>query len=103
MSPVELGVRHTNSSSVINASMVLAAVRDRFPSWADQCKPYVNVLTLKAWNQRGYRVKIGEKGIRIVTMLPVWKEDQAKGEKIQIGSRPQTTYVFALPQVEKQN
>ena len=103
MSPVEFGVRHTNSSSVINATTVRAAVRDRFPAWTEQCQPYVNVLTLKAWNQRGYRVKKGEKGIRIVTMLPVWKDDQEKGQKIQIGTRPQTAYVFALPQVEKQN
>lgn len=103
MSSVEFGIPHKNFKSVINSTTVRAAVWDRFPAWADQCQPYVNVLTLKAWNQRGYRVKKGEKGIAIVTMVPVWKEDKEKGEKVQIGARPQTVYVFALPQVEKRN
>lgn len=103
MSPVELGVPYKDSTSDFNSKIVLDAVRQRFPDWADQCQPYVNVLTLKAWNQRGYRVKKGEKAIRVATLLPVWKDDPEKGEKIQVGTRPGKAFVFALPQVERKH
>jgi hypothetical protein len=98
---IPLGVPFKDSFSIVNTKKVLDAVSQRFPDWADQCEPYVNVLTLKAWNQRGYRVRKGEKAIRVATLLPVWKEDEKTGEKAQIGTRPGTAFVFALPQVEK--
>lgn len=101
MSTVQLGVPYKDSTSEINSKIVLEAVKQRFPEWVAQCTPYVNVLTLRAWNQRGYRVKKGEKAIRVSTLLPIWKEDPAKGEKVQVGTRPGKAYVFALPQVEK--
>ena len=68
---VQLGVPYKDSISIINSKFVRKAVKERFPEWADKCEPYVNVLTLKAWNERGYRVKKGEKSIRIFTMVPV--------------------------------
>ncbi len=100
---VELGVPYKDSVSAYNSKIVLEAVRQRFPEWANQCQPYVNVLTLNAWNRRGYRVRKGEKAIRVSTMLPVWKDDTEKGEKVQVGTRPGKAYVFALPQVEKKH
>src|SRR5712691_5358271 len=101
MPTIELGVPYKESASIRNAQLVRDAVRQRFPQWADQCEPYVNVLTLKAWNQRGYRVKKGEKAIRVGAIIPVWKEDKEKREKVQVGHRHGRAYVFALPQVEK--
>jgi hypothetical protein len=98
---IALGVPYKDSFSIGNAKRVLEAVRQRFPDWADQCEPYVNVLTLKAWNQRGYRVKRGEKAIRVAALIPVWKEDKQTGEKVQVGTRGGKACVFALPQVEK--
>ena len=68
---VALGVPDKDTVSAANSKIVLDAVRVRFPEWADPCQPYVNVLTLKAWNQRGYRVKKGEKAIRVFTDPPL--------------------------------
>ena len=100
MSTITLGVPYKDAYSVNNAKIVFNAVRQRFPISADQCEPYVNVLTLRAWNQRGYRVKKGEKAIRVMTMIPVMKKDEKTGEKIPVGTRLATAYVFALPQVD---
>ena len=97
---LSLGVPYKDSFSIHNSKIVLEEVKKRFPEWFDQCEPYVNVLTLRAWNLRGYRVKKGEKAIRVGTLVPVWKEDKDKGEKVQIGTLPGRAFVFALPQVE---
>jgi len=96
-----LGVPYKDSFSIQNAKKVLEAVQQRFPEWADHCEPYVNVLTLRAWNQRGYRVRKGEKAIRVAALIPVWKDDEKTGDKVQVGSRGGTAHVFALPQVEQ--
>ena len=98
---VALGIPYKEDASVQNSKIVLDAVKTRFPNWADQCKPYVNVLTLKAWNQRGYRVKKGEKAIRVFTKVPVTEKDATTGDEKVVGSRPARAFVFALPQVEK--
>lgn len=98
---IPLGTPYKDSFSASNTQAVLAEVRRRFPEWADQCEPYVNVLTLRAWNQRGYYVKKGEKSISVATRIPVWKEDEATGKKVQVGTRLSRAFVFALPQVER--
>jgi hypothetical protein len=98
---IPLGTPYKDSFSIHNAKRVLDAVHLRFPDFADRCEPYVNVLTLRAWNQRGYRVRKGEKAIRVATMIPVWKEDKDTGEKVQVGTRAAKAHVFALPQVDK--
>jgi len=98
---ITLGTPYKEDMSIKAAQAVLQAVRERFPEWADQCEPYVNVLTLRAWNERGYRVKKGEKAIRVAAAIPVWTEDKETGEKAQVGTRHGRAYVFALPQVEK--
>lgn len=98
---VALGVPYKDTINAANVKIVHAAVSARFPDWADQCRPYVNVLTLKAWNQRGYRVKKGEKAIRVFTKVPVTEKDATTGEEKVVGSRPAPAFVFALPQVEK--
>ena len=97
---VPLGVPYKESGSITNSKIVFDAVKERFPAWADQCQPYVNVLTMKAWNQRGYRIKKGEKAIKVFTQVPVIEKDDNGEEKIT-GVRPARAYVFALPQVEK--
>ena len=101
MSTIQLGVPYKDTFSTTNAQLVRDAVRQRFPAWADRCEPYINVLTLKAWNQRGYQVKKGEKAIRVFTKIPVTKTDEKTGEVKIVGSRPSSAFVFAFPQVEK--
>ena len=100
METVKLGTPYKKEFSENNIEIVKKAVAERFPDWADQCKPGVNVLTLKAWNQRGYRVKKGEKGIRLNGSADV-KEKDDNGEEKVVGSRFVRAYVFALPQVEE--
>ena len=80
MPTIQLGVPYKDSTSAANARVVHNAVRKRFPAWADQCQPYVNVLTLKAWNQRGCRVKKGEKAIRVFTKIPVTETDEKRAK-----------------------
>jgi hypothetical protein len=103
MSTIALGVPYKDTVSIFNSQLVRAAVQKRFPAWADQAEPYVNILTLKAWNQRGYRVKKGEKAIRVFTKIPVTEKDEKTGEEKIVGSRNARACVFALPQVEKRN
>lgn len=86
--------------SVYNTKLVLQAVAQRFPEWAAEARPYVNVLTLRAWNQRGYRVRKGEKAIKVMTKVPVTKRNE-KGEDEVVAQRRAVAYVFALPQVEQ--
>lgn len=94
---------YRDTCSIRNAHLVLQAVAERFPDFAPQCEPYVNVLTLREWNRRGYRVKKGERAIRVGTMIPVWKDDAGTDKKVQVGHRWHRAYVFALPQVEKKH
>lgn len=98
---IAFGVPYKDTVSAANAKIVRDAVTVRFPAWADQCQPYINVLTLKAWNQRGFRVKKGEKAIRVFTKVSVTEKDAATGEVKVVRYRPARTFVFALPQVEK--
>jgi len=103
MNTTSLGVPYKDSFSETNINIVKKTVEQRFPEWATECEPGVNVLTLREWNRRGYRVKKGERGIRLGAMIPVWKEDTEKGEKVQVGHRHGRAFVFALPQVEKKH
>ena len=100
ISKVQFGTPYKKEFSENNIEIVKKAVAERFPEWSDQCQPGVNVLTVKAWNARGYRIKKGEKGIRLNGSAPV-KEKDDKGEENVVGSRFVRAYVFALPQVEK--
>ena len=101
MSTVSLGTPYRADQSARNTQAVLQAVAKRFPEWSSQCAPYVNVLTLKAWNQRGFRVKKGEHSIRIPVIVPVFKEED--GKKVPVANRPSTACLFALPQVERKD
>jgi hypothetical protein len=79
-----------------NTQAVMQAVRERFPDWADQAEPYRNVLTFQEWKRRGFKVKRGEKSIRIPIMKEI-EEDDGKAKRLV----RRTACLFALPQVEK--
>lgn len=81
--------------SARNTQAVMNAVRQRFPEWADQALPYINVLTFRQWKKRGYRVRKGEKSIRI----PILSEIEDEDTKIKRRVR-RMACLFALPQVE---
>jgi hypothetical protein len=99
MTYIALGVPYKQEQSIHNAKIVLQAVQQRFPNWADKCVPYENVLPVRAWNDRGYRVKKGQKAIKVWTRIPQTKKNAAGQEEI-VGERHAVANVFALPQVE---
>ena len=99
--PVALGTPYRTEQSVKNTQAVLQAVWQRFPEWAQRCEPYVNVLTIRAWNVRGYRVKKGEHSIRVRVLIPAFTKDEKTGERVPAGTSVSTAHLFALPQVEK--
>lgn len=63
--------------------------------------PRVNVLTFHAWKAKSRHVKKGEKGVRIVTYIPLpEKEDKKTGKMVAGGSRPKAATVFHISQTE---
>jgi mannose-6-phosphate isomerase class I len=64
------------------------------------CEPYVDVFTLKRWNAQGFKVKKGEKSIRITTIVKKEVKDKKTGEK-ETKQFPKTAFVFCRCQVEK--
>ena len=95
---ITLGTPYKEDMSIKAAQAVLQAVRERFPEWADQCEPYVNVLTLRgiAWASHpasparaGWRVGLRPKPTRPGLRLRPgnarvgWRLDDAEG-----GERP---------------
>ena len=89
--------RDTDHQSQSNTQAVLKAVRQRFPAWADQCAPYVNVLTFAEWQRRGYRVRKGEKAIRV----PVLRRERRSDDDPPEGRLVRRwACLFAAPQVE---
>jgi len=85
--------------SIENAKLALAAVEARFPEFLPQAEPYVNILSFNEWLKRGFRVKKGEKAIRVAGARPIIEKDETGHEEF-LGMVPTTACVFALPQVE---
>jgi hypothetical protein len=93
---IPLGTPYKKDFSDNNIQIVKNAVAERFPDFAAECQPGINVLTLKAWNHRGFKVKKGEKAICL--SAPVTRKDDKGKEAVERFVR---AYVFALPQVEQ--
>jgi antirestriction protein ArdC len=62
------------------------------------CEPYRDVFTLRRWNALGYRVRRGEHGVKISTIVAHEVDD---GGEIKVVSRPWTSVVFCRCQVER--
>ena len=85
------------AQSELNAQAVRAAVRQRFPEWAHLCIPYRNVLTFQEWKRRGYRVRKGERSIRIPILREIEDESDPTAKRLV----RRTACLFAQPQVEQ--
>lgn len=71
-------------------------IRQRFGEEAATAyDPRRNCLTFRLWLKKGYRVKMGEKAIRSVTLL---ERKDAKGNVI--GRFPKSVFLFYQSQVE---
>jgi hypothetical protein len=65
---------------------------------ANSYDPYNNCLTLKQWNEHGYKVKKGEKALKSFVVL---EEKDNNGEVIR--RYPKTINLFYRNQVEKRD
>ena len=89
-----------DQQSITNAQLALTAVAARYPEFIPEAIPYVNILSYNEWLKRGYKVKKGEKAIRVAGARPILEKDE-QGKDEFLGMAPCTACVFALPQVEK--
>ena len=65
----------------------------------DQIRPRENVFTFHAWRAKGRTVKRGEKGVRVITWIPVKRKDKKTGEETE-GRIPRKAYVFHVSQTK---
>ncbi len=65
-----------------------------------EIRPRENVFTYRAWRALGRQVKRGERGVRVVTYIPVEeKRNATTGEIVRpAGKRPWTATVFHVSQ-----
>jgi len=63
--------------------------------------PSVNCFTFQGWNNRGYRVKKGEKAIKSITFVSMSKADPKDPGKVDSWQSPRTVNLFYHLQVEK--
>lgn len=63
----------------------------------DDIEPRVNILTYHAWRALGRVVKRGEKGVRVLTWVPMTKKN-SEGEAEPIGKKPRAATVFHISQ-----
>jgi hypothetical protein len=78
-----------------------------------EIKPRENVLTYHAWRALGRQVRKGEKGVKVVTMVPTWdKSEQPHNDadnslpdkdKKKGKMRPFTAVVFHFSQTDPMN
>ena len=62
-------------------------------------KPRENVFTFNAWKAVGRVVRKGEKGVPVLTWIPIQKLDEETGEVVS-SRRSKTTTVFHISQTE---
>ena len=63
--------------------------------------PEVNCFTFRGWQERGYKVKKGEKALRTCTFIRVQDKDIGKDGKPTFSSYPKSMCLFFIRQVEK--
>lgn len=95
---IELGTPYKQESDQSERSIqaVKNEVAKRFPDFLSQCRPYTNVLTFGQWKARGYKVKKGERSIRIPILSEIEDKEEPKSKRLV----RRTACLFAFPQVE---
>lgn len=86
--------RATQGASVANFPAIFEGFRAKGIAEAD-IMPRINVLTFHAWKAKGRSVKKGEKGVKVVTFVPVEDDDGNV-----VGTRSSTAVVFHVSQTE---
>jgi antirestriction protein ArdC len=65
-------------------------------------EPRVNVFTYNAWLALGRQVRKGEHGVKVVTFVPMSKEDPKEPGKVDKWRAPRTTTVFHISQTDSE-
>jgi hypothetical protein len=96
-------------SSVWHGSLYTASdvAHQIYARWGEEAvkayDPQVNCFTFNGWQERGYKVKKGEKALRSITFIGgIDKTPDANGkDKIFSRGYPKTVCLFYINQVEK--
>lgn len=102
--------RAEGSRSVANYAAILEAFMKRGIPEGDII-PRVNVLTYHAWRAKGRQVRRGEKGVPVVTWVPMRTKDETPAPATETEAqrearrnnrpmRPKTAYVFHVSQTD---
>jgi hypothetical protein len=98
---VEALARAQTSASLANYPAIFAGfIAKGIPE--AQIEPRVNVLTYNAWQAKDRQVRRGEKGVKVVTFVPVWASlrEGEREEDRRVLSLPRTTTVFHISQTD---
>ena len=87
--------RAQSGNSLTNFPAIFAGFGERGIPAAD-IQPRVNVLTYNAWRAKGRQVRRGEKGVKVITFVPVTDKDTGT----VTGKRPWTSTVFHVSQTD---
>lgn len=91
--------RAIGNSSARNYETIISGFVSRGIS-ADDITPRVNVFTYNAWKAQGRQVRKGERGIKILTWIPIpGKKDE--DDKVKIKVRPRAAVVFHVSQTDE--
>ena len=91
--------RATTSTSETNLPTIYQSFLDRGIPGAE-IRPRENVFTFNAWKALGRFVRRGERGVRIITWIPVAERVEADGTVRPSGKRPKSAYVFHVSQTQ---
>lgn len=91
--------RATSGLSVANFAAIFEGLTAKGIDPAD-IRPRENVLTYHAWAALGRQVRKGEKGVQVVTWIPLTRKDYDTGERKPIGKRCRKAYVFHVSQTD---
>jgi len=62
--------------------------------------PRENIFTYGAWRAKGRQVRKGEKGVKIISFIPVTRKNRETGETENAGKRPRSVSVFHVSQTD---
>ena len=66
----------------------------------DDIRPRENIFTYRVWKLKNRQVRRGEKGVKVLTRIPMTIKDKETGEKKSIGTKPKTATVFHVTQTD---
>jgi antirestriction protein ArdC len=93
--------RARNGDATTNYPAIMAGFLDKGIAQAD-IHPRINVLTYHAWRALGRQVRRGEKGVPVLSWVPMTKKSAVTRDNPEgsIGRRPKSVTVFHVTQTD---